>query len=151
MSHTTKLKGTVIRNINALRAAIEELAATGVSVELVENERPRMYYNNQHGVCPYVVRLNNSRFDVGLDLQEDGTYTPVFDTHANTVGRHLGADVNVCPMPRTQEGQATHQIGKLMQSYAKHTAMQEAAAQGYIVENSYTDEKGQVHLVLAGF
>jgi hypothetical protein len=151
MSHTTKLKGTVIRNIEAMRAAIAELAAQGVAVELVEKAKPRMYYQNQHGVCEYVVRLPNSRFDVGLDLQEDGSYVPVFDTHANLVGQHLGADVNVCPVPRGQEGQAAHQIGKLMQSYAKHAAMQEAAAQGYIVENSYTDDKGQVHLVLAGY
>lgn len=147
MSHTTTIKSVKITDINALRAAVADLQAQGVKCSLKENVRPRMYYGNQHGVCPFVLHLEGSRYDVGFDKQKDGSYVPVFDEWQGHVGGQIGA---TCPMPNSPEGRAQHAIGRMLQGYAKHAAMNAALAQGYMVESCETDEKGNVNLVLAG-
>jgi hypothetical protein len=150
MSHTTHLKAVQIRDVSALRQAVAELKSKGVKCDLVEKDRPRMFYAQQHGECDFVLKLTDAPYDVGFDRQQDGSYAPVFDEWGQHVARQLGADVNVCPMPTTPEGKAQHQIGKFMQSYAKFAAINAAVAQGYIVEGTQTDAKGNVHLVLSG-
>jgi len=150
MSHTTHLKSVAIKDISALRAAVRDLQSQGVKCSLLENTKPRMYYDNQHGKCDFVLKLDDSPYDVGFDKQSDGSYAPVFDEWGKHVGKQVGADVNVCPMPTTPEGRAQHQIGRLMQGYARHAAVNAAVTQGYIVESTHTDDKGNVHLVLAG-
>lgn len=150
MSHTTTLKAVVIRDVTALRMAVDELKSNGINCDLIENAKPRMYFNNQHSTCDYVLRLNDSKYDVGFDRQADGTYVPVFDEWQNIVAKQLGADVNVCPIPTSKEGKAQHQIGRFFQSYSKHAAVNAAVSQGYMVESSTVDDEGNVHLTLAG-
>ncbi len=147
MSHTTKLDGVEIKDIAALRAAVQTLQGQGVKCELVEKARPRMYYGNQGENCDYVLQLHESRFDVGFQKTESGAYAPVFDEWGNNVGSQLGA---TCPMPDTVEGKAKHQIGKLMQEYAKNAATNAAIAQGYMVETMETDAEGYVHVTVGG-
>lgn len=147
MSHTTTLKTVSIRDLAALRAAVEELNAAGVSCDLVERAVPRMFYASQHGECDYVLKLHKCRFDVGFDKQADGSYVPVYDEWGNNVGTQIGATCNIA---KTPEEKATQQIGRLMQGYAKHAAVNAAVSQGYFVESTVTDEKGTVHLVLGG-
>jgi hypothetical protein len=150
MSHTTTLKAVVIRDVTALRQAVDELRDSGTDCVLLENAKPRMYFGNQHGECDYVLRLNNSQYDVGFDRQADGTYVPVFDEWQSIVAKQLGADVNVCPVPTSKEGKAQHQIGRFFQSYSKHAAINAAVSQGYMIESSSVDDDGNVHLTLAG-
>jgi len=150
VSHTTTLKSVSIKDASAIRQAVAKLKASGVNIELRENEKPRMYYSNQHGKCDFVLKLSNGSYDVGLEKQADGSYAPVFDEWAGHVANSLGSDVNVCPMPNTPEGRAQHQIGKFMQAYTECAAVNTAAAQGYIVDGSYTDDSGNVHLMLSG-
>ena len=150
MSHTTKLKTVIIRDVSALRSAVAELAASGIKCHMIENAKPRMYYAGQGEVCDYVLKLDAGKYDVGFEKQEDGTYVPVFDEYANYVGDFLGADRAVCPLPSTREGKVQHQLGKFFQSYAKHAAINVAIASGYMVENTTTDAAGNVHLVLGG-
>ena len=150
MSHTTTLKGLSIKDTAAIVSAITEMKAAGIKCELLRDTAPRMYYGNQHGVCAYVVKLNDSRYDLGLDLQKDGTYSTVFDEWGHDISNLIGADASMCPLPHTAEGKAQHGIGKFMQSYAKFAAMNAAVAQGYMVENAFTDDKGTVHLTLGG-
>jgi hypothetical protein len=146
MSHTTKLKAVEIRDVSALHSAVAELKSSGVNCDLVQNAKPRMYYNDQHGNCAFVLKLHDAPYDVGFDLQPDGSYLPVFDEWAGHVGGQIGA---TCPMPNTQEGRAQHAIGKFTQSYAKHAAINAALAQGYMVEGTEVDADGNVHLTLA--
>jgi hypothetical protein len=146
MSHTTKLKAVEIRDVAALHAAVGDLKASGVNCDLVQNQKPRMYYGDQHGTCAYVLKLHSAPYDVGFDLQADGSYAPVFDEWQGYVGSQIGA---ACPMPNTQEGRAQHAIGKFTQSYAKHAAINAAMAQGYMVEGTEVDQDGNVHLTLA--
>jgi hypothetical protein len=148
MSHTTKLKSVVIRDVAALKAAAAELQANGVKCAIVENAKPRMYFANQHKDCPYVLKLDGP-YDVGFEQQEDGTFVPVFDEHANYVGNVIGAGKS-CPMPNTREGRAQHQMGKFFAAYSKHAAVNAAVQQGYFVESSSVDAEGNTHIVLAG-
>lgn len=151
MSHTTTLKGIQIRDISALRSAVAELMQAGVNCRLEENATPRMYYANQHGKCAFVLKLPNSKYDVGFDLQEDGSYLPVMDTWAGEISRHIGVANPSCEMPKDHtEADALRSIGRFSQSYAKFAAMNAAAHQGYIVDSAHTDEKGNVHLRLSG-
>lgn len=147
MSHTTTLKSVVIRDISALRQAAQSLVPLGVQCHLVENDTPRMYSSRQGDVCDFVLKLDNSSYDVGFSKQKDGTLAPVFDEWNGYVSGELGAS---CPMPDTREGRAQHQIGKFFQQYAKHAAVNAAAVQGYTVESSDVQKDGSINLVLAG-
>lgn len=144
MSHTTTLKSVVIRDVAALAAAVAELQAAKINCELVRDTKPRMFYSTQHGKCDYVLSLPTCRFDVGFDKQADGTYVPVFDEWQN----HIGAVIGVPGYSGQDKTQA--QIGRLMQGYAKHAAINAAVSQGYMVESSTVDAEGNVQLVLTG-
>lgn len=147
MSHTTTIKSVKIQDLDALRSAVADLQAAGVDCQLVSNAKPRMFFETQHGECDYVLRLNSCKYDVGFDKQPDGSYVPVFDEWGNHVGSEIGA---ACPLPKSSEERAQHQIGKLMQGYAKHAAVNAAVSQGYFVEEVTTDQNGNVQLVLGG-
>lgn len=149
MSHTTTLKTVAIKDVAAMRNAVAELRAKGINCELRENVKPRMYYQNQHGVCPYVLALPNCPYDVGFDKQPDGSYAPVFDEWAGHIAGQIGAGAS-CPMPNTPEGRAQHALGQFFQAYAKHATINAATAQGYMVESATVDNKGNVQLVLSG-
>ena len=146
MSHTTTLKGVVIKDVAALRAAVAELIVNGVNCELLENARPRMYYATQLSNCDYVLNLKDSQYDVGFDKQQDGSYVPVFDEWSNHVSSKLGAS---CPLPTTKEGKAQHQIGKLLQSYQKHVAINAAVMAGYSVESAVYDDQNNLQITIA--
>lgn len=146
MSHTSTIKSVPIRDIGALQSAIDELASErGIKISLEQNAKPRMYYSNQHGVCDYVVKLHDKPYDVGLQKQDDGSYSLVCDTWAGHVRKAVGV-ADSCPIDATPEEVA---VGALMQSYAKHCAINTATAQGYIVESCMVDEDGEVQLTLA--
>ena len=93
MSHTTVIRSVEIKNINALKAAVQELIDSGIKCELVENAKPRMYYDNQHGICPYVLKLHGTKYDVGFEKHGDN-YLPVFDVHAGYVMSQIGNKSN---------------------------------------------------------
>ena len=151
MSHTTTINNVVIRDVSALRRAVEELQAKGVQCSLLENAKPRMYYTRQEEQCDFVLRLDNARYngknyDIGFQKQADGTYSAIFDEWGNAVAGEIGA---TCPMPGTPEAQSQWHIGQLLQGYAKFAAMNAAAAQGYIVESATMDADGNVNLEIA--
>jgi len=147
MSHVTTLKGVVIRDVAAMRQAVRDLKAQGVSCDLLENAKPRMYYKHQETPHDFVLRIPNSKYDLAFAKQDDGTYAPAFDEWAGEVKGQIGA---TCPMPDTREGKVQHQIGQFMQRYAVNAAKNEAAAQGYVVEGEMpADENGDIQLLLA--
>lgn len=147
MSHTTKLAGVSIKDANAIRSAVMDLMNKGIKCSLMENAKPRMYYGNQGEQCEFVLKLDGA-YDVGFKLDKEGNYVPQFDEWGNHVSSQIGAGA-ACPMPNTREGKAQHAIGQFLQMYAKHAAINAAAAQGYMVENSFIDDKGNVQLVIA--
>lgn len=149
MSHTTTIKSVPIKDVAALKAAVAEMQQNGVKCELRENAMPRMYSEGQAravGVCDYVLYLPNSKYDVGFVKQADGSYAPAFDEWAGQVAGSLGA---ACPVPSSAEGKAQHAIGKLMQTYGKHAAINQARAEGYAVESATYDKNNNLVITLA--
>ena len=144
MSHTTTIKSVPITDIAALQAAVAELKAKGVNLELIQDAVPRMYFADQHGKCDYVVQLNDSRYDVGFAKQPDGTYLPVLDTWAGEVRRNIGAR---CPL-NDYADQGLHAVGQLMQLYSKHAAINAAVSEGHTVSDCYIDSNGEIQLTL---
>lgn len=148
MSHTTLVKSVAIRDTNAIAQAVDRLKSKGVNVELKQNIKPRMYFSQQGEVCEYVLSMPGCRFDVGLKLQKDGTYAPMYDEHANIVGNVIGA---ACRLPSDRDDRSLHQLGQFLQAYAEFAAVNAASAAGYAVESSTVDENGNVELMLASY
>ena len=113
MSHSTTIKTVPISSRGALRAAVSELQAKGLNIELAENCKPRMYYDNQINkqivgkegaeefdfnedpdVCDFVIKVPGSYYDIGLLRNANGTgYTPVFDDYCGMPAS--GAEITV--------------------------------------------------------
>ena len=151
ISHTTTISGINITDPNAIRKAVDNLRARGVDISLVENATPRMYFPHQEaevGSCDFVLKLPNARYDVGLKKQEDGTYAPIFDEWANSVGQQLGGQ---CAIPQTAEEKSMWAVGAFSQEYAKEAAITAAQSQGYSVQSASTDADGNVNLVFQGY
>ena len=140
MSHTSKIQNAAIRDVEAMEKAAADLQSEGINCSLVRDAKPRMYYGNQGEKCDYVLKLHDGDYDVGFMLQEDGTYAPHLDTWGGHVGNQIGADVQYCPMPNSEEGRARHAIGKFMQLYNKNMLINTAVQQGHTVENVWLDQ-----------
>lgn len=138
MSHTTTLSNIKIADFDALKQTVAELIAAGARIRLVQNQKPRMYYNDQYGVCPYVIQLLDGPYDVGL-AQKDGGLVPVYDAHGGHIARQLGVD----------GGDTRATVGRLLQGYAKNAAINAARAQGYMVEDVTVDRDGNLHIQVA--
>lgn len=139
MSHTTTVKAD-IKSVAAIKAAVGELKRAGVNVVLQENVVPRMYYQNQHKACDYVLHFPDGKYDVGLE-KKDGKYSLVFDAWGGHIQNQIGdsrcKDAGMRP------------IAKFVQSYTKHAAMQAAQAKGYIVSGCVINPKtGEVNLTI---
>lgn len=141
MSHTTTVGNVKLTNITAIEAAVDALKSQGVNIVLKRNAVPRMYYNNQHGACEYVLSLPTAKYDVGLEKQKDGSYVPIFDEFSGYVAQVLGVKTK-------GKGDARNAIGKFLQQYAVEAARIAAIQQGYNIDSITTDEHGNVHLTV---
>jgi hypothetical protein len=126
MSHTVKVKSVVIRSVSALRAAVSELNSKGIVCELLNDQKPRMYFDGQHGKCELVLRMQGCKYDVGFEKQKDGTYTPVMDTWSNYLKDVIG--------DKRVEGDAGH-IAKFLRAYTKAATIEAATEAGYMIES----------------
>lgn len=144
MSHTTTIDAVEIKDLNALRAAINELKSNGVECDLLENAVPRAYYSNQQGMntpADLVLKLHDSRYDVGLYKQDNGAYQPRCDLWGGDIARNLGVQ---------EKGVDTAQnaLGKLFNTYSIHAVTRKAVQQGYRVQR-VAKENGAVQLRIA--
>lgn len=112
MSHTATVDNVPIKFVQSLRQCVEELKAKGLNIDLVENQKPRMYFDNQISkqvksqdtkgefdynddpdVCDYVLRVNDAYYDVGFLRKKDGSYTPIFDDYCyGAIGSATGGN-----------------------------------------------------------
>lgn len=148
MSHTSEVSSVVITDIKALEAAIADLQKQGVRCTLRRDEKPRSYSVNQEGmgVAPYVVYLEDSRYDVGLyyDASKKG-YVARTDFYMGHVGKVLGSGLNPnkcgCSIEQVQ-------LGKLYKAYAVQATTRAAIKKGMSVRR-IEKEDGSVRLILA--
>ena len=146
MSHTAKIAGITISNIDALRAAVEELNESGIKCKLLDDVKPRAFYENQPGMgkADHVLQLENSRYDIGFYHQPDGTYEVRTDFWGNDIEKNLG----VRATDPTKVDQA--RLGKLFQTYGLCAATMEATQRGYSVRR-VEGENGRKQLIVTGF
>lgn len=142
MSHTSSIKSVKVTKIEAIRAAIEELAANGKQIRLEEGGTPRAYYSNQQGMGPadYVIRLPNAQYDIGLYRQQDGSFDLRTDLFGGSVHRELGASHTGAGVSREQAA-----IGQFFQMYNLHLASQTAKAKGW-TSRRVTGKDGAIKL-----
>lgn len=147
MSHTTVLKTIKITNTEALKESVAFLKSQGVDCELLENAKPRMYYNNQHGQCDFVLKLASSVYDIGFDKQEDGSYAVVYDSWGGHIQNQVGMPTT-CPIPVTKEEKAAGTVSRLLDCYAIHAAKAELQDSGtyYSFEVAYDEKDGSYTL-----
>ena len=143
MSHTSTISSIDIEDINALVSAINELKSMGVNCDLLENKAPRAWSTNQEGmgVAPFVVKLNDAEYDIGLYAKAEGGYEARTDFYGGSVEHVLGAE---------DDGADTDQakLGKLYQLYGKHAITRKAMEQGYSVSH-VKKEDGSLQLQIA--
>lgn len=146
MSHTTKLNTISIRSTTALRAAILMLQSQGIACSLQEKATPRAYYSEQEGmgVADFVIKLDASKYDVGLYRQADGSYEARTDFFMGHVEKVLGV-----PHQPTYSGEQ-YKLGRLFQAYAVAAAEEQARKQGLMVTRQ-TLPDGRVKLLATGF
>lgn len=147
MSHTTAVENIVFSDMDALSAAVSDLVAAGVKCSLEKDATPRAFFPDQPGMgkAPYVLRLHDSRFDVGFYPREGKQgYEARTDLHAGYVSKALG-------VPKTQTETAMQcALGKLNQSYAIHATTRAAVKKGMNVRK-VSGADGAVRLVISGY
>jgi hypothetical protein len=141
MSHTTKIKSVVIKDVIALQNAVTRLQKQGVSIELKRNAKPRMFYQDQLKKhlnvenADYVLHLPKSKYDVGLVKNQQGEFDIYFDNWNGYVAQELG------------NGQG-NDLGKFLQAYSIEAVTNAAIMQGYGVSGANVNAKGEVELEL---
>lgn len=143
MSHTSEISAVAIVDIGALEATVAELKASGIQCSLLKNAKPRAYYDNQQGmgVAPFVLKLDQSRYDVGFYPNETGGYVARTDLFGGDIQRLLGT------VKGEKETVQQAALGKLYQGYAINATVRQAAKQGYRVQRSLKSD-GTVQLTL---
>jgi hypothetical protein len=126
MSHNTIIRDVKFTEIDCLKSAVAELAASGVKIELSQRGTFRTY-PGQPNKCDYTVELPGQRYDVGLVLQPDGSYLPVFDGDLN-----YGRSELSCPI-EPGEPRDKLAIAKLVQMYGVHVTEKQMALAGHQV------------------
>lgn len=180
MSNTIIVTAVAIRDIESLKLAVKELQAAGINCSLVEKAVPRLYYPEQlqksvadgglgrsTDVCDYVLKLDDSPYDVGFIKDEHGVYRPVFDdftlhratTKYKDVQSVLGvpfnpAKVNAKMKPAdmamhkfVEQENYAYRIGKLTRAYSKHNAHRIASKlRKRITKTEEKDGRQRIHI-----
>lgn len=130
MSHTSTISNIIISDVHSLRSAIKELTDQGVRCELLKDAIPRAYFSDQQGMgkAPYVVKLVDGKYDVGLYENKEGQG---YEARADFFGGHIEKLLGVNDSSPSNPGQA--KMGKLYQMYAVHAATRKAIQNGHQV------------------
>lgn len=145
MSHTTAIKAVKLQSVTALQAAVDELRTKGVGIAMVPDATPRAYFSGQAGMgkADFVLKLDQSKYDIGLYKQEDGSFEARTDFYGGDIERILGGKA-VKP-----ENTEQARMGRLFQTYAIHAAMEAARKKG-LMTRRLEKEDGTVQLEITG-
>ena len=136
MSHTTTIGQILFADRAALQSAAEELKSRGVRCDLIEAAIPRAYYANQMEQAELVLKLHDSRYDVGFypSQEDDSKLEARCDLWGGDVAGQIGAPVE----EGINESQAA--IGQLQNAYVHHAAVNRFAPQGAMVSRQDNDD-----------
>ena len=142
MSHTSTIKNVSIKDGEAIGQAIQNLRSMGIKCNLKKNAVPRMFYKDQHKACDLVLELEDSRYDLGFQKGNDGSYDIVCDLWGGDIAKQLGVSGG---------SGAEYAIGKFSQQYAVEAAKNNAVAQGYSVDECTVDDNGNIQLSISSY
>ncbi len=125
MSHISTIQ-TQIRNLDALRAACEDL-----HVRLIDGGQVQGYYRGM-ARADYRIELPGTRYQVGVVRQQDGTYALQADFWGGHVERTLGKG-----------------YGLLLQRYGLHVITHEAKRRGKAISATQLPD-GRIQVRIAG-
>lgn len=166
MSHTIEVGATPITSVPAIEAMAAGLCKQGIRCSVQKNAKARMYFENQitnqvyakraerkgsplvfgadPEVCPLVLKLEDSPYDVAFIPTEDGAYIPFFDPWKGHIARQLGfLDVT--------DDEATHHLGRMLQGYTKAAVTQQLEAEGFSVTSIAFDAQGELVIEAENF
>lgn len=136
MSHFTTIQ-TKIKSVTALASACQQL---GVSLQHGVQARG---YQGQLTECDYCIRWQNSPYDVAAIGQTDGSYNLKADFYKGYVADKLGYSQGKNEMEKN--------FGRLLQTYAKYTILEEACKNNMYVSGQETNAEGQIVLRLTTY
>lgn len=142
MSHNVLIANVKITSLSALRRAISELQAKGIQISL-DNKQTFRTYPGQSTKCNLCISLPGENHDIGLRLQSDGSYLPVYDPFGMSVN---GAGIS-CSIHRGDSYDPQRsRIGQLLQLYSTCVAEDQMLAQGYQAVREYDETTGEMYL-----
>lgn len=133
MSHNTTIGSIFFANEYALRAAAEELKERGVDCSMIEEAMPRAYSAGQSEKAPLVLRLNQSRYDVGFYPTEQG-----LEARCELWGDDIANQIGEAPEGDVTPEQAA--ISKLRRAYANQVITTTFTQQGHTVGHTGNDD-----------
>jgi len=113
--------------------------------------------------CDYVIELEDAYYDIALIKDKNGYLVPFFDDYnypsqssgtkatkpiRGVLGAKYEGKVEHWSGERDATDQTLHSVGKLLQGYARHAAMEAATMAGYQVLGYEEDDKGWQHLLV---
>src|SRR5258706_2983619 len=142
MSHLVSIKEIVFVDIDALKMAIEELQNNGIACGLQQNVTAKSLFKAQRKKYDWVIKLDDSPFDVGLYMDKDkGGYVPKVDLMGDHVSYLLGI------VPREGEDRNKCSLAKLNRLDATHAAMRAAIKAGHTVQR-INNRNGSIQLTV---
>ncbi|ALT58022.1 hypothetical protein FDG94_gp029 [Pseudomonas phage SM1] len=124
-----------------------ELRASGMNIDIATDAVPRAYFQNQQGMgkAPYVIRLHDAKYDVGVYALPDGSgYELRTDFWGGSVERVVGAKAS------SSETTEQAKLGRIFQAYALNAAEQHAHQQGMTTTRS-VGQDGAIELLVQGY
>ena len=155
MSHTSTISAVKITDINALRAAVNDLNAQGVSCRLVENKVPvSNTTGRQAGMsepAEFCLEIDNASYDIGIYNIGNGQHECRTDFWNGSVEAALGADASYVnsidgSTPEGREEREMARLGLLYTRYEYHAVNSAVAIQGGSVEETVLED-GSIQLV----
>ena len=147
MSHNTDVTGLSIHSKDMVVAAVADLQAQGVNIELLENVKPRMYYSHQHpNAADIVLKLKDSSYDVALNWNDQTEeYDIVFDEWNDEIRKAIGISAK---KSWSKSDKQLSTISRFIQSHSVATIESEAKQKGYKIGVGEKDDDGNTIFTL---
>lgn len=140
MSHTSRITAVKITDLKAFEKAVQDLRKEGLQIEVLHNQVPRAYFDNQDGMdtpAKQLLRVAGCKYDIALyEIEgERGKHELRTDFYDSNIAKLLGADRQYLKTidRNTDEGREEYQqgqLGKLYQRYAYHATVAAAMSHG---------------------
>lgn len=149
MSHTSRVTTAALTDLDALVAAVEELAREGIRIHVEKDATPRSYFGTEQKGMEHthtVIRLPDAVYDVGVYDLPDGTRELRTDFYGGSVAKVLGGRPGH-ELDKQDNGSLL--LGKLLQRYQVVAAESAARNAGYTDFERQVMPDGEIQLLVS--